>query len=554
MVRSLLHHARARGAGPLAAAALLVLALYTLGGVLFFDGGWGAASSHAGGGGREPGTLPAGCGAQVDEALAQLQQRVRTLAVLLSPMDPAIAGVAERLAGGGEGAGSGMSLFSWSDAAGTMFRFGQPTPLTQLRALADGLRSVNVALKAGVPGSDDDEGAAPADGEDEGGGGEGKRNSNVDGVGAGDGGSLGARATTTTAGSTSNTLVERLLEAAALGHRGYFAGMATLPNSAALALPPENATAAAAAGGGGDAPAVDAPRCPPCYGFLKPSCAPCRCAAASRSRSRSPAKSAAPTAGLVRGSGGGTGSAADGITGYDRSPRPAGRAFFVTYGDDKYARSRARLAAEAASYRGVFHAVLPLNRSSLEPRWAAAHAKLLAAPRGGGYWVWKPHLLLRVLTEHMDDDDVLLYADAGCTLVADPTPYLELAAAHGLVLFRGRSPQQAWTKGFTFAAVGLEMEQWGEEGQVVGGMLALQKRPWVLAFLREWLRLMTDDPRVVNDDDTSRLVPNHASFKEHRHDQSVLSLLAYKHGVFMAPYRGWPKERAYILAATRGRG
>jgi hypothetical protein len=48
--------------------------------------------------------------------------------------------------------------------------------------------------------------------------------------------------------------------------------------------------------------------------------------------------------------------------------------------------------------------------------------------------------------------------------------------------------------------------------------------------------------------DTSALVPNHASFHEHRHDQSVLSLLAVKYGVFTAPYRSWPKEKALIVA------
>jgi len=243
-----------------------------------------------------------------------------------------------------------------------------------------------------------------------------------------------------------------------------------------------------------------------------------------------------------------------GLSGYDRSPQRAGQAWFATYGDDAYARNRARLAREAASYAGVFDHVVAWDRSSLAPAWAAAHRAVLAARRGGGYWVWKPHLLLRLLDERMADGDVLLYADAGCTLVADPSPYLALAAQHGLVLFRSAHPVLAWTKGFAFAAAGEDMANYETAGQVVGGVIALQKRPWVRALLREWERLMTADPRVVNDDNTSALVANHPSFREHRHDQSVLTLLAYKHGVFMAPYRSWPKERALIVAATRGHG
>ena len=147
-----------------------------------------------------------------------------------------------------------------------------------------------------------------------------------------------------------------------------------------------------------------------------------------------------------------------------------------------------------------------------------------------------------------------MYADAGCTFVASPEPYLAWAAEHGLVVFRGKMALGQYTKGFAFAALGMNVSVWGEQGQLAAGIIIMQRRPWVEAFLEEWRDAMVDDPRVVDDTDTSALVPNHADFKDHRHDQSVLSLLAYKRGVFMAPYRSWPKERAHIIAAVRGKG
>lgn len=299
---------------------------------------------------------------------------------------------------------------------------------------------------------------------------------------------------------------------------------------------------------------------PPRYSFLKPSHTPCKCP----SQSRAPSHSRCPSPPAAKRAPGALPAAtlaeeaallpSGGITSYDRSPQPPGDAYFVTYGDESFARSRARLANEAASYPGVFQHIFPLNRSSFDPRWASANKALLGEKRGGGYWVWKPHLLLRVLEEQMADGDVLLYADAGCTFVADPTPYLRLASEHGLVLFRNRHAMWTWTKGYTFAALGMSMEEWGEDTQLAGGIIALQKRPWVQAFLREWMRVMTEDPRTVNDVDTAKVAPNHASFKQHRHDQAVLSLLAYKHGVYMHPYHSYPKEKALIIAATRGRG
>ena len=326
------------------------------------------------------------------------------------------------------------------------------------------------------------------------------------------------------------------------------------------ALAAINAALRASSGGGDGLPAADEAGSPlllslleraqaspsalaaPSSGTAAPSL--CRCAAC-HIDTASPAAAAAQVAAPLPGGG---------MSDYDRFPQRAGAATFVTYGDDSFTRSRTRLAREAASYPGVFAHVLPLNRSSIDPAWAAANAALLAARRGGGFWVWKPHLLLRVLEEHMQYGDVLLYVDAGCTLVADPSPYLALAATHGLVLFRNVFPMWSWTKGFTFKAAGVDMADYGDIGQVAAGIIALQKRPWVLALLREWEQLMTKDPRVVNDDNTSALVANHPSFNEHRHDQSVLSLLAVKYGIFCAPYRSWPREKALIVAATRIHG
>ena len=40
---------------------------------------------------------------------------------------------------------------------------------------------------------------------------------------------------------------------------------------------------------------------------------------------------------------------------------------------------------------------------------------MLEEPRGGGYWVWKP-LIVREALCGLEDGDVLLYCDAGCTL------------------------------------------------------------------------------------------------------------------------------------------
>jgi len=67
--------------------------------------------------------------------------------------------------------------------------------------------------------------------------------------------------------------------------------------------------------------------------------------------------------------------------------------------------------------------------------------------------------------------------------------------------------------------------------QVWGGLILLRKEFNPLRFIGEWLtyaqddRIITDSPNVFSSND--------AIFKEHRHDQSILSLLCKKWGIQM---------------------
>jgi hypothetical protein len=90
-----------------------------------------------------------------------------------------------------------------------------------------------------------------------------------------------------------------------------------------------------------------------------------------------------------------------------------------------------------------------------------------------------------------------------------------------------------------------------DSAQLYGGLVVLRKTPFVLRFVREWLAWVTAEGGLVTDTlDVSR---QHRGFVEHRHDQSVLSLLAKRYGLksFPMPTRAhdvrdiWAWEAGY---------
>ena len=61
------------------------------------------------------------------------------------------------------------------------------------------------------------------------------------------------------------------------------------------------------------------------------------------------------------------------------------------------------------------------------------------------------------------------------------------------------------------------------------GRLIICKKPAAVAFIDEWAMIAHSQPRWFTDDESA--ITNHPDFKEHRHDQSIYNILAYKYGI-----------------------
>jgi hypothetical protein len=227
---------------------------------------------------------------------------------------------------------------------------------------------------------------------------------------------------------------------------------------------------------------------------------------------------------------------------------------FLSYADARFKRSLARIAKEARSF-GVFDRVLSFTPAHIPKAYRAAHARLLAMPRGGGYWCWKS-LFIHAVMAQLAPGDILFYNDAGSTFRKDPTPYIDLAARHGGLAFRIGYKAQSWTKGIVFDALGMPMGVWGPQPMIAAGTILMQKgRPGGAneALAEEFMRLSTN-VSLISDEDTSRAVPNHPQFSDHRHDQSLWTLLAYKHGFRVVLQGGAFPEDGAIVSHTRVHG
>lgn len=144
--------------------------------------------------------------------------------------------------------------------------------------------------------------------------------------------------------------------------------------------------------------------------------------------------------------------------------------------------------------------------------------------RGYGYWIWKPYLILKTM-EHMKEGDTLFYVDAGCEVVNDDLskPNIikmnERCKKHNLLYTTTPYAEKNYSKMDLFYELDVDID---DSGQRQATIVFLTKNELTLEFVKEWYEVSNRYPLV---DDSPSTIPNSESFFEHRHDQSIFSLL-----------------------------
>lgn len=214
--------------------------------------------------------------------------------------------------------------------------------------------------------------------------------------------------------------------------------------------------------------------------------------------------------------------------------REAPRTHLATFGG---CSSSARLPAFVAEARrsGLFDSVRGYTLADLPPAFTARHAdRLRPGVRGCGYWLWKPAVVGAELAR-MRDGDVLVYADSGSSLHPENCAafwrYVRAAAAApgAVVSFEMRAArvpvEAAWTKADAAEALGLSLDGPAMSSpQLHATFFYVSACAASRSLVASWLALCEARNGTLLDD-TPSTAPNAACFIEHRHDQSLWSLL-----------------------------
>lgn len=211
------------------------------------------------------------------------------------------------------------------------------------------------------------------------------------------------------------------------------------------------------------------------------------------------------------------------------------RIHFVTFATPAF-RMRQWLLNRSARWFGKADRLHPWTQAKLvADGFTARHSELFPHSTGYGWYAWKPYIILQALRE-ADEGDLVIYQDVGRrepVIISHPLQqWGRYLLEHNQPCIAGVQipdwgPNRLWTKKAAFNALGLQGDRYEDAPQIQASWSIWRKSPLTEAFVREWAECC-QCLDLIGGKLAEGIESEVAGFKEHRWDQSLLTLLALR--------------------------
>lgn len=210
----------------------------------------------------------------------------------------------------------------------------------------------------------------------------------------------------------------------------------------------------------------------------------------------------------------------------------------VTYSDGNFKEQQDFL----NKTHGDTFTVHPYDREWLEgTEFYKENKELLDDSVGAGWWLWKPYVILDALKK-ADEGDIVVYCDCGDMFSPGLQSYVEKNIGEDDIslLLLGGHPNRQYTKKDCFVLMDCDEDDYWNSIQLEAGFMVWKSCEESIKVVDDWLNyclnfdILNDEPSTQGEESFD--------FKEHRHDQSILTNLAIRDGLSV----GGPEYRNFI--------
>jgi hypothetical protein len=215
----------------------------------------------------------------------------------------------------------------------------------------------------------------------------------------------------------------------------------------------------------------------------------------------------------------------------------------ITYGDKNFKNSKLRLLKNAKLF-GIEN-TYAFGPNDIDKNFKLRTSPFIFQKRGAGYWIWKPYFLKKIF-DTIQDGEIIIYLDAGCDINLNGKPafyeYVNFMDQNKGV-FSFHIPncfEFEYTNESTFNFFNVKQgDKIFNSEQLVGGIFMLRKNNFTSYLVDQYFSIALNNPILFTDDYDWGIDKN---YKEHRHDQSIFSILRKKEDLNSMIDETWAKD------------
>jgi hypothetical protein len=204
-----------------------------------------------------------------------------------------------------------------------------------------------------------------------------------------------------------------------------------------------------------------------------------------------------------------------------RMYKPASSNYFLLYDDETGKYNLQPLINSIKKYTSF--TIIIFKKSNIDKSFLEKHHDIFSQSRGGGYWLWKPYIICETL-KTLDPGSVLFYIDSSYTFSA---PFdLGHVEKNDIQIWKNK-PNEDVYKMKQYCKMDVIDPNTYDMEMCWAGAIVLKNTLYSTKLIEEWLQLCN----LQTITDTPSIVQNSPEFVEHRHDQSLLSVVLHRFNV-----------------------
>lgn len=242
--------------------------------------------------------------------------------------------------------------------------------------------------------------------------------------------------------------------------------------------------------------------------------------------------------------------------------------YFLTFGNKRFIQSRERIVNEASQLNIFDKFIIETENIEYDKIYKDCifTSNINSNSRGYFWYTWKPYIILKLLNI-ISDNDIMMYCDSGMKIYNNSTninkfKYLfEIVndvdvCPSGIITFittgsKDTRCEYMWTRKEVFDYFNLTNDNdFLNSQQIQAGIIVIKKCEKSMYIIKKWFSIFKENPELFIGDPrfTNKLTSKEQfkGFKDHRHDQSIWSILCKLYNVTILQHDKNPIYQSHI--------